>query len=169
MTGPQLINLPIFSDPRGSFIKAFDSRLLSESGITFRVQQSNLVINNDRGTLRGLHSQAKDSAEAKFVRVVHGSIYDVIVDIRPASESYLQHKSYYLSQQNNCALYIPRGFAHGYQTLEESTIVSYASDNFFSPASEVGYRYDDPVLAIEWPLEVASISAKDLTWPLLSS
>jgi dTDP-4-dehydrorhamnose 3,5-epimerase len=131
------------------------------------VVQVKLSYNYHKGTLRGMHYQAAPAAEVKLVRCIRGAVWDVIVDVRPQSPTYLQHFAVELSADNRKALYVPQMFAHGYQTLTENAEVVYQVDEFYSPANERGLRYDDPKIGIQWPLAVQSISAKDQAWALL--
>jgi len=123
--------------------------------------------NARKGTVRGLHYQLPPSSEVKLVRCTAGALLDVIVDLRPGSPTYLQHVGIELTARNRLALYIPGMFAHGFQTLEEGTEVFYQMSEFYAPKLARGFRYDDPKLAIKWPLPVTSISDQDLSWPLL--
>jgi dTDP-4-dehydrorhamnose 3,5-epimerase len=114
-----------------------------------------------------MHYQRDPAAETKLVRCTAGAIWDVIVDLRPGSPSYLQHFGVELSAANRRALYVPEMFAHGYLTLTDGAEVTYAVGEFYTPGVEGGYRYDDPALGIDWPVEVAVISKKDAAWPLI--
>jgi dTDP-4-dehydrorhamnose 3,5-epimerase len=154
-------------DARGFFARTFCAKEFGARGLVDRFVQCNISRNTRRGTLRGLHYQLPPSPEAKLVRCTAGALLDVIVDLRPASPTYLQSYSVELSAGNRLALYIPEMFAHGFQTLEDSTEVYYQMSEFFAPELGRGLRYDDPKLGIKWPLSVASISAQDLSWPLL--
>ncbi len=118
-----------------------------------------------RGTLRGLHYQVAPYEEAKLVRCTRGAIFDVIVDVRPTSQT---HKSWFgveLTAENCWMLYVPEGFAHGYITLEPDTEVLYEVSQFYTPGAERGLRYDDPSIGIDWPTEVLVVSDKDRSWP----
>ena len=123
-----------------------------------------LGVSTKTGTLRGMHFQFPPAAETKLVRCTRGAILDIIVDLRPESPTYLQHVSVELSAENGRALYVPRRFAHGYQVLEDVTETSYQVGEFYTPGVEGGLMYDDPKLALEWPLEVSVISVKDSGW-----
>jgi len=136
-----------------------------KSGLNPNVVQCNLSYNQFKGTLRGMHLQKSPKAEVKLVRCVRGAIVDVAVDLRESSATYLQHVMVELSAENRTALYIPEGFAHGFQTLSDDTEVCYQVSEFYSPESEDGLRYNDEKLNISWPLPVASISEKDAAWP----
>ncbi len=157
----------MFADERGSFAQVFCSNELKEQGVSFTVVQVNRSVSVKKGTVRGLHLQNPPTPLQKMVQCVHGSIFDVAVDVRPESETYLQWFGVVLTPENQTMLYVPEGFAHGFQTLEENTIVEYFMSNFYSPKDEVGYRWNDPKFGIEWPLEVSAMSEKDKVWPLL--
>jgi dTDP-4-dehydrorhamnose 3,5-epimerase len=154
-------------DERGFFARTFCARELEAHGIRFAVAQSNLSFNRRAGTIRGMHLQAPPVAESKLVRCGRGAMYDVIVDLRPASATYLQHVALELSDVNGRSLYVPAGFAHGFQTLTDNVEVEYLMGDFHVPGCDRGLRYDDPALGIRWPLPVSVISEKDLAWPLL--
>lgn len=167
LAGAFVIDLERREDDRGFFARAFCRREFAEHGLEELVAQANVAYNERRGTLRGMHFQYPPAAETKLVRCVRGKILDVIVDLRPESPTYLEHVAVELDATSGRAIYVPRRFAHGYQTLEDATETMYLVGEFYSPSDEGGLRYDDPRLGIEWPLEVTSISAKDSAWPLL--
>jgi dTDP-4-dehydrorhamnose 3,5-epimerase len=127
--------------------------------------QSNIGFSIKKGTLRGMHYQVQPEAEAKLVRCTTGAIYDVIVDLRPDSPTHKQWIGVELTADNRRMLYIPEGFAHGYQTLADDTEMYYQTSQFYAPASARGVRYDDPAFGIVWPLQVALISNADQAWP----
>lgn len=167
ITGAALIRPEPFSDERGSFARVFCQDEFAGADLGTRVAQVNLSHNPIGGTLRGLHFQRDDAAEAKLVRCVRGSLYDVLVDVRPGSPTHLQHYGVELSADNMLALYVPEGCAHGFLTLEDDTDAIYQVSTTYTPGAEDGMRYDDPVLGIDWPAEVSLISDKDANWPLL--
>lgn len=154
-------------DDRGLFARTFCAREFREQGLVEAFIQCNTSWNALKGTLRGLHYQVPPASEVKLVRCTAGSLVDVIVDCRPDSPTYLQHVTVELSARNRRALYIPHMCAHGFQTLEDDTEVLYQMSAFYSPGSAAGLRYDDPKLAIAWPLPVSCISEKDQSWPML--
>ena len=129
--------------------------------------QLNISFNKVQGTIRGLHYQRAPYAEAKLVRCTKGAIYDVIVDLRPSSSNYTKWVAVELTEDNYKILYVPEGFAHGYQTLEENTEVFYHVSQFYHPDYETGLRWNDPALGIVWPMPVRVISQKDAAFPLL--
>lgn len=154
-------------DERGFFARTFCRREFQAHGIDFSVAQCNVSFNEYAGTLRGLHYQEKPAAEGKLVSCLRGALYDVIVDLRSDSPSYLKHFGIRLAGNECDMLYIPRGFAHGFLTLEDDTQISYMMDEFYAPGCGCGLRYDDPVLGIEWPVPVRIVSEKDREWPLI--
>jgi len=156
------------SDNRGFFARTFCAQELEAHGLRSVVAQCNLTFNPKKGTLRGMHYQTPPAAETKLVRCIRGGIYDVIVDMRPDSSTYLKHFGIKLTQDNYRAIYIPEMFAHGYQTLRDNTEVMYQVSEFYTPGYEQGFRYDDPTFKISWPLEVTVISEKDTNWSLFT-
>lgn len=164
-----IIDLEPKSDHRGFFARTFCAQEFEAHGLKPVVAQCNLSFNHKQGTLRGMHYQVSPATETKLVRCTQGAIYDVIVDMRPDSLTYLQHIGVELTAQNRRALYVPEMFAHGYQTLTDEVEVTYQVGEFYTPGYERGLRYDDPVLGIEWPLSVSEISAKDGAWSLLEA
>lgn len=165
--GAALIRPEPFVDARGSFARIFCQDEFSEAGLRNMVAQVNLSANLVCGTLRGLHFQQGAAAEAKLIRCVRGSLYDVLVDVRPDSPTHLQHFGIELSPDNMLALYVPEGCAHGFLTLEDQTEAIYQVSTVYTPGAEGGLRYDDPALGIDWPRGVSVISDKDANWPLL--
>jgi dTDP-4-dehydrorhamnose 3,5-epimerase len=165
LEGAFLIELELMEDQRGFFARTFCAREFSEHGLEPVTAQANLSFNYSKGTLRGMHYQLAPAEEAKLVRCTSGAIYDVIVDLRPESGSYLSHFGVELSADNRRALYVPEMFAHGYQTLADDTEVTYQVSEFYAPGHEQGLLHDDPALGIEWPLPVSVISEKDRSWP----
>lgn len=163
-----IIDLEIRSDHRGFFARTFCAEEFAAHGLKEVVYQCNLSYNYKKGTLRGMHYQLKPAAETKLVRCTQGAIYDVIIDMRPDSPTFLSHIGVELTADNHRALYVPEMFAHGYQALTDNAEVVYQVGEFYTPGYERGLRYDDSFFNIEWPLEVTEISEKDLNWPLLS-
>ncbi|MGE0201678.1 MAG: dTDP-4-dehydrorhamnose 3,5-epimerase [Candidatus Melainabacteria bacterium] len=156
-----------FTDERGYFAVAFEKKAFEEAGLATEYIQTNIAHNIRKGTLRGLHSRIGPHQEAKLVQCVQGAIYDVIVDDRPDSPTYRQWIGMELSARNGKLLYIPEGFLHGYYTLTDDTTVQYQVTGEYTPHAEIGVRFDDPALNIEWPGEITVISQKDCEWPLL--
>lgn len=161
----RLIDIEPQRDERGFFARIWCARELKAHGIDVDLAQENLSLNRRAGTLRGLHYQKPPHAEAKIVRCVRGAIFDVIVDIRPGSPTYGSWEGFRLDADNRRALYVPKGFAHGFQSLVDDTEVLYQMTAFHTPDSAAGFRGDDPALAITWPLPVSAISARDRAWP----
>lgn len=155
-------------DERGFFARAFCKNEFDERGIESKVVQCNSSFNKVAGTLRGMHFQRKPAQETKLVRCLRGALYDVIVDFRPESPTYLQHFGIELTPDNVSMLFVPRGFAHGFLTLEDHTEAFYMVSEFYTPGVEGGLRYNDPALGIKWPRSIESISEKDAHWPLLT-
>ncbi|AFZ29900.1 dTDP-4-dehydrorhamnose 3,5-epimerase [Gloeocapsa sp. PCC 7428] len=169
LKGAYIIDLEEKPDHRGFFARTYCAEEFAAHGLKATVAQCNLSFNHYKGTLRGMHYQVAPACETKLVRCIAGAIYDVIVDMRPDSPTYLQHIGVELTAQNRRALYVPEMFAHGYQALTDGAEVVYQVGEFYTPGYERGLRYDDPVLAIDWPLPVSEISAKDASWALLDS
>ena len=164
LAGAYLIEPEPMADARGFFARSYCAREFAAHGINGRPVQCNISYNTERGTLRGMHFQLPPSAETKFVRCTRGAILDIIVDLRPESSTYLQHVSVELSEDNCRALYVPERFAHGYQVLRDNTETSYLVGEFYTPGSEGGLLYDDPRLALSWPLPITRMSDKDRAW-----
>ena len=167
LQGAFLIDVNAHSDERGLFARAYCANEFEEAGLEHRLVQANLSINYKAGTLRGMHYQVAPHDEAKLVRCIRGALFDQIVDMRPDSATYLQSVGVELRAENRRAIYIPRGFAHGYQTLTDDTEAFYQVTNFYTPGAEQGLCYDDPALGLAWPVPVSEISAKDTSWPAL--
>jgi dTDP-4-dehydrorhamnose 3,5-epimerase len=165
--GAFVIGLEPREDIRGYFARTFCVQEFQAHGLNPRVVQCNVSFNKRKGTLRGMHWQAPPSAEVKLVRVVRGAIRDVIVDLRTGSRTYLQHVAVDLTADNALALYIPEGFAHGFQTLEDDTEVFYQMSEFFSPEHARGAPWDDPAFGIQWPLPDPVMNDRDKSWPSL--
>ncbi len=160
-----LIEATPVEDNRGWFGRSYCAREFAEHQLETGYPQHNSGYSAKTGTVRGMHFQVDPHAEVKVVRAQWGAVYDVIIDMRPHSSTYLQWEGFELSFENRRQLYVPRGFAHGYQTLADHTIVGYLCSASYVPESNGGYRYDDPAFGIKWPLPVTEISAKDSAWP----
>lgn len=167
LKGAFVVDLEPRSDSRGFFARSFCQHEFEAHGLKPLIAQANISFNYRKGTVRGLHFQHPPHAETKFVRCSRGAILDVIVDLRPESPTYLQHVGVELTADNRRGLYVPERFAHGYQVLEDNTETTYQVGEFYTPAAEGGLRYNDPRLAIAWPLPVSDVSDKDQAWPLL--
>ena len=157
-------------DDRGFFSETYTSRALAEVGIDIAFVQDNHAFSAARGTLRGLHFQSPPFAQDKLVRVIHGAVLDVAVDLRKGSPTYGQHVSAVISAKEWNQIFVPIGFAHGLLTLEPDTEVIYKVSNFYSPQHDLGLLWNDPALGIEWPLNGAEpiLSAKDKVQPRLA-
>jgi dTDP-4-dehydrorhamnose 3,5-epimerase len=153
-------------DPRGFFARVWCAGEFRALGLSTHVEQANVSFNERAGTLRGLHLQRPPHQEAKLIRCIRGSIWDVCLDVRPDSPSYGKWVGAELNASNGRALYVPEGCAHGYQTLVDESEVFYLASCGFAPSHEAGVRWDDPAFAIEWPrAEGRTLSEKDAAWP----
>lgn len=162
-----LIGLEPRIDDRGMFARAFCVREFRDQGLETSYVQANISANTRVGTVRGMHFQRPPNAEVKLVRCIAGAIYDVVVDTRSNLPTYLQWFGVELSQANGLMMYVPQGFAHGYQALTDGATAHYMVSAYYAPESEGGLRHDDPAIQIRWPLPVADISPKDANWPLI--
>lgn len=151
-------------DSRGWFQRIFCEKEMAEASLETRFVQANNSFNAEAGTLRGLHYQLPPSPEVKIVRCIKGALWDVIVDLRPTSPTYLKWHGVELTAENRLAYYVPRGFAHGFVTLEPDTETLYLASEFYNPQAERGLRWNDPKIGITWPLDGAIISEKDANW-----
>lgn len=167
LEGAYVIALEPREDERGLFARSFCAREFAEHRLETQFVQTNLSKNKKAGIVRGMHFQRGQEAEVKLVRCIEGSIYDVIVDVREDSPTYLQWFGVELSAENGLQLYVPRGFAHGYQALTDNASVHYMVSNYYAPDAEAGLRHDDPTIGIQWPLAVSQLSPKDAAWPLV--
>jgi dTDP-4-dehydrorhamnose 3,5-epimerase len=154
-----------YEDERGFFARTWCQREFAEHGLNPRLVQCSVSFNAHSGTLRGLHYQAAPRAEAKLVRCTSGAIFDVIVDLRPSSRTYLGWTTAELTAENRTALYVPEGFAHGFLTLADGSEVFYQMSEFFSRDHARGVRYDDPAFGIDWPSKVLVIADRDRSYP----
>lgn len=158
------IELELHQDERGFFARSWCCNEFERHGLNPRLVQCNVSFNHKRGTLRGLHLQFAPHAEAKLVRCTRGAIFDVAVDLRSGSPTYLNWIGATLSADNRRALYIPEGCAHGFLTLEDETEIFYQMSEFYEPSASRGFRWNDPTFVIEWPGEVTVISERDATY-----
>ena len=165
LQGAYLITPELLEDERGFFARSFCRHEFADHGLNADFVQGNLSFNKLKGTLRGMHYQAHPHAEVKLVRCTAGAIYDVIIDLRAESPTFMNWFAAELTAENYQQLYVPKGFSHGYQTMEDHTEVSYQVSSFYSPASERGVRWNDPAFGIAWPLAVSFISCKDAAHP----
>ena len=160
-----LIDIEPKEDERGFFARTWCRQELAARGLDAQIAQESVSYNRLRGTVRGLHFQRPPHEETKIVRCTRGAIFDVIIDLRPRSPSYLQWQGFELTAENRRAVYIPKGFGHGFQTLAEHSETTYQISTFYVPESTGGYRYDDEAFRITWPLPLTMISERDLGWP----
>ena len=167
LAGAVLIDVERGEDERGFFARSFAVEEFEAHGLDARVAHCNISFNRTRGVLRGMHWQADPHGEAKLVRCTAGAVHDVIVDIRPGSPTRWHWTGVELSAQNRRALYIPVGFAHGFQVLDDNSELFYQMSVPFHAPSSRGLRFDDPRLAITWPLAHPVVNERDRTWPLL--
>ncbi len=165
LKGAFIITPDRIEDDRGFFARTFCRQEFEEHGLNPNLVQCNISFNQKKGTVRGMHYQTAPHAEVKLVRCTAGAIYDVIIDLRPESPTFIKWFAAELSEKNHQMLYVPEGFAHGYQTLEPYTEVFYQVSAFYHPASERGTRWNDPAFGIEWPLPACVISNKDASHP----
>jgi dTDP-4-dehydrorhamnose 3,5-epimerase len=165
--GAFVIRLEPHVDARGAFARAFCRRELAAAGLELDIAQANLVRTNHAGVVRGVHYQTEPAPERKLVRCLRGSVFDVIVDMRPHSGTFRKVHTMQLDDVERLALFIPAGVAHGYQTLQPDTDFFYMTDQFYTPGLEIGVRYCDPALGIPWPLPARDVAQRDLEWPLL--
>ena len=159
----------IYSDERGGFFRYVCHNEFENAGLNAHFVQMNQSINHNKGTLRGMHYQEPPHAEEKLVRCIKGAVQDIVVDLRKDSPTFLKYYSITLSEQNRIAIYIPKGFAHGFITLENNTELIYHHTAFYNPTSERGIQYNDPQLNITWPIMPEVISERDLNHSLLST
>jgi dTDP-4-dehydrorhamnose 3,5-epimerase len=162
--GAPLVEMQKRGDERGYFARSFCTDEFEAAGLESAFVQQNVSFSAQKGTLRGLHFQRGAQGEAKVIRCVRGAIFDVIVDLRRGSPSYRKWEGFELSADNNMMLYVPRGFAHGFQTLTDDVEVSYLVSNFYDQSSEDGIRYNDPLIDIKWPMAPTVITDKDKSW-----
>jgi len=167
VSGVYLIEVEPHHDARGLFARIFDAGLLAERDMVARFDQHSIAWNASAGTIRGLHFQTGASAETKIVRCIGGALFDVAVDLRPESPTYRQWAGFELSAANRSALYLPRGVAHGYQTLVDGTEALYLIDRPYDASAASGVHYADETIGVAWPLPVSRISDRDAALPRL--
>lgn len=166
LEGAYIIEPQKFEDERGMFARTWCRKEFEAHGLVTNMVQSNISLSKNKGTLRGLHYQSAPYAEAKLMRCTKGAIYDVCIDLRQDSETYKQWFGVELTEKNYRMLYVPEGFAHGYEILEDNTEVFYLVSEFYHPEAEKGVRWNDPCFQIDWPIKTdIIISDKDKCWP----
>lgn len=158
-----------FCDDRGAWHRVWDQDPLSENGVDTGVSQVSISSNINKGTLRGLHMLDIEAHETKTVHCFRGSVFDVVVDMRPASKTYLDYFAIVLGGQSNYRVSIPPGCAHGFQSLEDDTLLAYVMSTPYQPEMERGFHFKDPTFDIGWPLDLSQVSKKDDSWPLLGN
>jgi dTDP-4-dehydrorhamnose 3,5-epimerase len=168
MAGSFVIDVDPFADERGWFARFYCKNEFEKIGHNKEWVQLNHSFTNKRGTIRGMHFQKKPFGEIKMVKCIAGSIYDVIVDIRNGSSTFLQWFGTILSAENKKMLYIPEGFAHGFQCLEDNCELIYHHSEFYTPGAEVGIPFDDPKINIQWPSPITDLSVRDKNHPYLN-
>jgi dTDP-4-dehydrorhamnose 3,5-epimerase len=165
LKGAFIIEPERLEDDRGFFARSWCQREFEAHGLNPRLVQCSISYNKSRGTLRGIHYQTAPYEESKLVRCTSGSIYDVIIDLRPQSPTFRQHVGLVLTARNHKMLYVPEGFGHGFLTLEDNTEVFYQMSEFYSADHAKGVRWNDPAFGIEWPLAPSTMSDQDRSCP----
>jgi dTDP-4-dehydrorhamnose 3,5-epimerase len=169
IAGAFVIALEPHADARGHFVRTWCRRELEEHGLVAEVVQCNAAVSRSRGTLRGIHYQMAPFEEAKVVRCTRGAAFDVVVDLRPGSPTYLRWVGTELGERNGLMVYVPEGCGHGYLTLADATEIAYQTSAFYSAEHERGVHYADPAIGIRWPIPVEVVSERDLRWPFLAT
>ena len=169
LAGVKLVDPDVFQDQRGWFYESYSTQKMEQMGITVVFVQDNHSYSERKGVIRGLHFQKEPMAQSKMVRCTRGSVMDVVVDIRVGSPSYLKWISVELSEANKKMLFIPKGFAHGFLTLEDDTEIQYKVDNLYSKENDRSIRFDDPEIGVEWGVKNPLISDKDAAAPFLKN
>ena len=167
LDGVVIIEPDVFGDHRGFFMESWSQKKLEEAGLFYNFVQDNHSMSSVKGTLRGIHFQKGDKAQAKLVRCVKGGVLDVAVDLRHDSPTYKQWVAVVLSAENKKQLLIPRGFGHGFVTLTDEVEFLYKADNYYAPEAEGGIRWNDPEIGVNWGISNPILSAKDKANPLL--
>ncbi|NOY43808.1 MAG: dTDP-4-keto-6-deoxy-D-glucose epimerase [Planctomycetes bacterium] len=168
LPGVYVVDIEPHVDDRGYFARVWCEQEFRDHGLNPQVVQINTIVSHVKGTLRGIHSQKAPHAEAKFVRCLRGSVYDVAVDLRPDSPTFQQWHAIELRAGDGRMFYLPEGCGHGIQTLEDQTEVSYQATAAFASSAAIGFRHDDPAFGIRWPLPVECLSEADRNWPMFN-
>jgi dTDP-4-dehydrorhamnose 3,5-epimerase len=163
--GAYILDIERRADDRGYFARVWCQKEFEAHGLDARLVQANVAVSKRKGTLRGVHFQLAPHEEVKVTRCTRGAVYDVVVDLRPDSPTYLQWAAAELTADNHRMLYAPAGCAHGFQTLTDDAELWYQTSQFYAPKHVSGIRYDDPAFGIEWPLAVTALSDADRSWP----
>lgn len=164
LKGSYLIQLEPFADLRGTFVRMYCEREFYKNGIKCKMVQTNISSTSKKGTIRGMHYQVNGSEEDKLVRCVHGRVLDVIIDLRKYSPTYCEYYSVEITEKNNLMIFIPKGFAHGFLSLENDTTIIYQVSNFYNNKNERGIRWNDQSINIKWPINQPIISIKDSSY-----
>ena len=168
--GCRIVELEPFTDERGYFARAWCADEMTEAGVDDHIAQINMSLSTNAGMIRGLHWRPDPHPEAKFVRCIKGRVFDVCVDVRPDSPTYLTWAGVELTADNRLAMAVPAGCAHAYQALEDNSEIIYTASAPFQPGVEIGARWNDPAFGIEWPItENVIVSEKDMNWPDFAS
>jgi len=165
LKGAYLVEIKKLEDERGFFGRAWCQQEFEEVGLNAQVKQINTSYSVHQGTIRGMHYQIDPYQETKFIRCTKGSVYDVIIDLRPDSPTFMQWVGHELSAENCRMVYVPENFAHGIVSLEDHSEIYYPVTEFYTPGSERGIRYDDPAFNIDWPVKISQVSDKDRNHP----
>lgn len=165
LKGAFIVELEKREDSRGFFARTFCKNELDAHGLESNIVQTNMSQTLKKGTLRGMHFQKAPYGETKLVRCTRGAVYDVIIDLRPESETFKQWFGIELTAENHTMLFVPRGFAHGFVTLVDDCEVMYEVSQFYTPEADSGVRYNDPAFGIEWPTEILEVTEKDANHP----
>lgn len=167
MEGLYIIEPELKIDERGYFARIFCRKELAKIGLNFEIVQMNRSLTEKKGTIRGMHFQKPPKVEDKIIQCLKGVIYDVAIDLRKNSLTFGQWMAVELSEENKKMFFIPKGFAHGFQTLTDNCTISYFMSEFYSPKYEGGVRWNDPFFNIKWPIKNPILSEKDKNWPLI--
>lgn len=165
LKGAFIIDVQKLEDERGFFGRAWCKKEYEQHGLNPNIVQANISYNRKKGTLRGMHYQVAPFAECKTIRCITGSLFDVIIDIRPESPTFKQWIAVELTAENFKTIYVPEGFAHGFLTMADHTTVNYMVSGFYAPGAEAGIKFDDPAFNIAWPMKPSIISDKDNALP----
>jgi dTDP-4-dehydrorhamnose 3,5-epimerase len=169
LKGVYIVETKPYSDERGLFARTYCKKEYHAISHDVEFVQFNHSATTKKGTIRGIHYQLQPFSEIKLIRCIRGSVYDVVIDLRMDSPTFLQFYAIELNEDNMLSIYIPRGFAHGFQTLEDNSQLIYHHTAYFAPGYEAGIRYNDPMVGISWPLPVSVITEKDLNHNLLNN
>ena len=167
LEGVLILEPDVYGDHRGFFLESWSRRNMEKAGLYYDFVQDNHSLSTQKGTLRGIHFQRGDTAQAKLVRCVRGAVLDVAVDLRPASPTYKRWAAIELSAENKKQFLIPRGFGHAFLTLTDNVEFLYKADNYYAPEAEAGIRWNDPEIGIDWPVTTPILSQKDADAPFL--